>query len=825
MTAATNDPTSTDSGTGAEKILDVDVSTEMQDSFLEYAYSVIYSRALPDARDGLKPVQRRILYMMSDMGLRPDRGHVKSARVVGEVMGKLHPHGDTAIYDALVRLAQSWTMRVPLIDGHGNFGSLDDGPAASRYTEARLDQVAMAMVEGLDEDVIDFVPNYDNQLVQPDVLPSAIPNLLVNGASGIAVGMATNMAPHNLIEVVAGARYLIEHPDATLDDLMSFIPGPDLPGGGTIVGLAGVRDAYETGRGSFKTRAKVSIETLSARKTGLVVTELPYLVGPEKVIAKIKDGVTSKKIQGISDVTDLTDRTHGLRLVIGIKTGFNPEAVLEQLFKLTPLEDSFNINNVALVDGGPLTLGLRDLLVVYVNHRIDVVTRRTRYRLDRRRERLHLVEGLLIAILDIDEVIQVIRTSDDTDQARVRLIDVFELSVLQADYILELRLRRLTRFSRIELEAERDKLREEIAQLEALLADPALIRATVSNELDEVAEKFGTPRRTLLTEARPSLATTSKKAQPVLEVADVPCTVYLSTTGRVVRVDREESDEERGDGPAVNMRRSKHDAIRSQVDTTRRSEVGAITDTGRLIRMPVMDLPAVPANSVQLGAGVKVGDYLAIDSKREKIVGLVSLSSSVPIALGTAQGVVKRVTAGAYPPRPDFEVIALKPGDSVVGVAQHAEEDELVFITSDAQLLRFFQASVRPQGVAAGGMAGINLGAGATVIWFGSVPDGDDAVVVTVSGSTSTLAGTDAGSGKVSDFAEFPPKGRATGGVRAHRFLKGEDVLTAAWAGRAPALAVGTDGSARTLPDVGAKRDASGVALGGVVGSIGATRI
>jgi DNA gyrase subunit A len=824
MTAATNDPTATGSGTAAEKILDVDVSTEMQDSFLEYAYSVIYSRALPDARDGLKPVQRRILYQMSEMGLRPDRGHVKSARVVGEVMGKLHPHGDTAIYDALVRLAQSWTMRVPLIDGHGNFGSPDDGPAAPRYTEARLDAAALTMTDGLDEDVVDFVPNYDNQLTQPDVLPSAMPNLLVNGASGIAVGMATNMAPHNLIEVVAGARYLIEHPDASLDDLMSFIPGPDLPGGGTIVGLAGIRDAYETGRGGFKTRAKVSIETLSARKTGLVVTELPYLVGPEKVIAKIKDGVNSKKIQGISDVTDLTDRTHGLRLVIGIKTGFNPDAVLEQLYKLTPLEDSFNINNVALVDGGPLTLGLRELLVVYVNHRIAVVTRRTRYRLDRRRERLHLVEGLLVAIVDIDEVIQVIRTSDDTDQARTRLIEVFELSVLQADYILELRLRRLTRFSRIELEAERDKLREEIAFLEELLGSPALIRKTVSDELDEVAEKYGTPRRTLLTEARPSLATTSKKTQPVLEVADVPCTVLLSTTGRVVRVDREEGDEDRVDGPAVNVRRSKHDAIRSQVDATRRSEVGAITDTGRLIRMPVMDLPSVPANSVQLAAGVKIGDYLAIDSKRETIVGLVSLSSAVPIAMGTAQGVVKRVAPGNYPARPDFELIALKPGDSVIGVAQHSEDDELVFITSDAQLLRFFQASVRPQGLSAGGMAGINLGSGASVVWFGSVPEAEESVVVTVAGSTATLAGTDAGSGKVSDFAEFPPKGRATGGVRAHRFLKGEDVITAAWAGRAPALAVANDGAARSLPEVGGKRDASGVALGGVVGSIGSTR-
>jgi DNA gyrase subunit A len=820
MTAAKNDP----SESVIEKILDVDVATEMQDSFLEYAYSVIYSRALPDARDGLKPVQRRILYMMSEMGLRPDRGHVKSARVVGEVMGKLHPHGDTAIYDALVRLAQSWTMRMPLIDGHGNFGSPDDGPAAPRYTEARLDASAMTMVADIDEDVVDFVPNYDNQLTQPDVLPSAIPNLLVNGASGIAVGMATNMAPHNLIEVVAGARHLIEHPDAGLDDLMRFIPGPDLPGGGTIVGLAGVRDAYETGRGAFKTRARVSIENLTPRKTGLVVTELPYLVGPEKVIAKIKDGVTAKKIQGISDVTDLTDRTHGLRLVIGIKTGFDPQAVLEQLYKLTPLEDSFNINNVALVDGGPLTLGLRDLLVVYINHRIDVVTRRTRYRLERRRERLHLVEGLLIAILDIDEVIQLIRASDDTDQARTRLIEVFELSVLQADYILELRLRRLTRFSRIELEAERDELRAEIARLEALLGDPALIRSTVSDELAEVADRFGTPRRTMLTEARPAVAgSSSRKAQPVLEVSDAPTTVFLSTTGRVVRVDREgEGDETQT--PATTHRRSKHDAIRSEVATTRRSEIGAVTDTGRLVRMPVMDLPAVPAGSVQLAAGVKVGEYLGIDSKRESIVGLVSLDSPVPIALGTAQGVVKRVSPGGYPARPDFEVISLKPGDRVIGVAQHSDDDELVFITSDAQLLRFFQASVRPQGAAAGGMAGINLAPGASVVWFGSVPDSPDAVVVTVAGSTSTLPGTDAGSGKVSDFAEFPPKGRATGGVRAHRFLKGEDVITAAWAGPAPALAVSNDGTARNLPDVGARRDASGVVLGGVVGSIGAAR-
>ena len=406
---------------GHGRIEDVDVSAEMQDSFLEYAYSVIYSRALPDARDGLKPVQRRILFQMADMGLRPDRGHVKSARVVGEVMGKLHPHGDSAIYDALVRLAQPFALRVPLVDGHGNFGSLDDGPAAARYTEARLAPAALALTENLDEDVVDFIPNYDGQFQQPEVLPAAFPNLLVNGTTGIAVGMATNMAPHNLIEVVAAAIHLLDNPEATTADLMQFVPGPDLPGGGIIVGLDGIREAYETGRGTFRTRAKVSVESLGPRRTGLVVTELPYMVGAERVIEKIKDAVNAKKLTGIADLNDLTDRNHGLRLVIGIKTGFDPNAVLEQLYRLTPLEDSFGINNVALVDGQPQTLGLKPLLRVYLDHRLSVVTRRSRYRLARKQERLHLVEGLLIAILDIDEVIQVIRASDDGDDEEENL--------------------------------------------------------------------------------------------------------------------------------------------------------------------------------------------------------------------------------------------------------------------------------------------------------------------------------------------------------------------------------------------------------------------
>ena len=827
MTPPDDTPGPLTSGPG-ERIEDIDVSTEMQGSYLEYAYSVIYSRALPDARDGMKPVQRRILFQMSEMGLRPDRGHIKSARVVGDVMGRLHPHGDTAIYDALVRMAQDFTMRLPLVDGHGNFGSLDDGPAASRYTEARMQAAAVAMTEDLDEDVVDFVPNYDNQLTQPAVLPAAFPNLLVNGSSGIAVGMATNMAPHNLIEVVAAAQHLLENPDATLDELMAYVPGPDLPTGGTIVGLEGIKDAYATGRGTFKTRAKVTVEQLSARRTGLVVTELPYLVGPEKVIEKIKDGVNAKKITGIADVTDLTDRKNGMRLVIGIKTGFSPEGVLEQLYRLTPLEDGFSINNVALVNGTPQTLGLRELLRVYLDHRISVVTRRSRYRLARRQERLHLVDGLLIAILDIDEVIQVVRTSDDTAQARARLIEVFDLSVLQADYILELQLRRLTRFSRIELETERDKLRAEIAELETLLASPRALRALVAQELDEVAERFGTPRRTLLTEARASAASTPAQRRaaasggPALEIADLPTIVVLSTTGRTVRVDLPEGIEP----PVQAARRSKHDAILSTVVTTSRGELGAITSRGRLVRFTPVDLPAVPANSVQLAAGARIADYLGLADKNERVVGLVSLGSELPIALGTAQGVVKRVAPGGYPSRPDFEVIALKPGDEVIGASQGGDAEELVFVSSDAQLLHFGAAQVRPQGVGAGGMAGINLGPQATAIFFGAVSlgtvdPGSDVSVVTISTPVDTLPGSDPGRGKVSALSEFPGKGRATGGVRAHTFLKGEAALALAWVGPAPARAVGSDGGARTLPDSWAKRDASGTPLDGVIGSVG----
>jgi len=819
-------------GGSAERILDIDVSTEMETSFLEYAYSVIYSRALPDARDGLKPVQRRILFQMAEMGLRPERNHVKSGRVVGDVMGKLHPHGDGSIYDTLVRMAQPFAMRLPLVDGHGNFGSLDAGPAAYRYTEARLAPAALLMTDGLDEDVVEFVPSYDGAMMQPSVLPAALPNLLVNGTTGIAVGMATNMAPHNLVEVIGAARHLIAHPEATLDELMRFVPGPDLPTGGKIIGLDGVREAYASGRGTFKTRATVRVENITPRRKGLVVTELPYLVGPEKVIEKIKDAVQAKKLQGIAAVNDYTDLAHGLRLVIEIRSGFNPDAILEQLYRLTPLEDSFGVNNVALVDGRPRTLGLRELLQVYVAHRLEVVRRRTIYRLARREERLHLVEGLIIAILDIDEVIQLIRRSDDADAARRGLMEVFDLSEAQASYILELRLRRLTRFSRVELETERDNLRREIDQLRALLADESLRRSAVSEELAEVARTYGTPRRTVLLEGTGAPA---KATSAPLEVTDDPCWALLSSTGLLARTVGDElggselgGGELGGGAASTGTARAAHDVMRSAVRTTARGELGLLTSRGRMLRLGVLDMPAMPltASALSLSGGAPLSEFVALGAG-ERALALVSLDADGPgLAVGTALGVVKRLVAD-HPGRDEWEVIALRPGDEVVGAgAVAAESDELVFVSDDAQLLRFGAGQVRPQGRAAGGMAGIRLSPRRRATFFGTVPGAAvEPVVVTIAGSSAALPGTQPGSAKVTPLSEYPGKGRGTGGVRCHRLLRGEDTLLLAWVGPGPARAAAASGAPVDLPTEQGRRDGSGTTLSQPVDAVaGAVR-
>jgi DNA gyrase subunit A len=787
-----------------ERIVDVELTDEMQGSFLEYAYSVIYSRALPDARDGLKPVQRRIIYQMAQMGLSPEKGHVKSARVVGEVMGKLHPHGDSAIYDALARLAQSFSLRIPMVDGHGNFGSLDDGPAAARYTEARLRPEAMAMVQDLDEDVVDFVPNYDNQLLQPSVLPAAIPHLLVNGASGIAVGMATNMAPHNLVEVVGALRHLIDHPEASLDELMAFVPGPDLPTGGTILGLEGIKDAYESGRGSFKTRATVSVEAVGPRKTGLVVTELPYLVGPERVIDKIKDAVYAKKLTGISDVTDLTDRHHGLRLVITLKSGFDPQAVLGELYRLTPLEENFSINSVALVEGQPQTLGLKDLLHVFIEHRISVVTRRSSFRLEQRTRRLHLVEGLLVAMTDIDQVIQVIRASDDVASARAKLQEVFSLSEEQTDYILELRLRRLTKMSRLELETERDALLEQIAHLTALLGSTELIRKTVSEELGQMAEMYGTPRRSVLSGVTPVVV----KAKPTianLEIADAPCDVLISASGQAARVAWPEGV------PVSPKRRVAHDALMARLTTRLRGSLGALSSRGNLHVFHPMDLPELDPLALALTSAVSLADFLGLGPADGSIIGVVNLDDEPTVMLATSGGVVKRVALQGLPEKTHHSIISLKDGDGVVGQAVAGDDTHCVFITSAGQLLHFASTAVRPQGISAAGMAAIALPEGHRVIWAGAAHP-QTAHVITISGSSQVLPGTAALRIKRTPLADFPAKGRATGGVRAHTFLKGEDVLVQAYVGALP-LALGAKGTPLELELPVSKRDASGTLL------------
>ena len=768
-----------DPRTVKENIVETPLNEEMSKSFLEYAYSVIYARALPDARDGLKPVQRRIIYQMGQMNLNPDRPYMKSARVVGEVMGKLHPHGDSAIYEAMVRLAQPFAMRLPLVDGHGNFGSLDDGPAASRYTEARMAQAALGMNANIAEDTVDFTPNYDNKLQEPTVLPAAIPNLLVNGGSGIAVGMATNMATHNLGEVVAAAKYLMHHPDATLEELMRYVPGPDWPSGGVIVGRKGIREAYETGRGALTTRSVTHIENVTARKKAIVVTELPFMVGPERVLERISEGVKNRKLEGISGAIDLTDRHNGTRLVIEIKTGFDPNAVLAQLFKHTPLQDNFTINNVALVNGRPHTMGLKEMLQVWVDHRRVVIRRRSEFRKKKALERLHLVEGLLLAMVDIDEVIQVIRSSDDADAAKTKLIAVFDLDEIQAQYILDLRLRRLTKMSRIELESERDDLKQRIEELDRILASAEALDNVVISEMDEAVATYGTPRRTVLLDedadgklvpvvahgddgvsasamaAARAAATVSSAAADVaaaakaatkagednaaavaLQIDDEPCAVMLSATGLIARTS--EDALERWENRSSADKRVKDDQIISIFPTTTRSSYGLITSAGRLIVAHVVELPVVSADGpLHVTGGVHAEELIGMTEntdpiRGERVIAAIAMPTAddsgdhaaepAPLALGTRNGVIKRWNRESPTTMDSWSIIDLKDDDEVLAAAEARDEDRLVFVSTDSSLLTFDAKNVRPQGRTAGGMAGIRLAEGCSVAAFAVIP-------------------------------------------------------------------------------------------------------
>ena len=816
---------------------------------------------------------------------------------LNEEMSKLHPHGDSAIYEAMVRLAQPFAMRLPLVDGHGNFGSLDDGPAASRYTEARLGPAALGMNADIDEDTVDFTPNYDNKLKEPTVLPAAIPNLLVNGGSGIAVGMATNLATHNLGEVVNAAKFLMAHPDATLEQLMRYVPGPDWPTGGTIIGRDGIREAYATGRGTLTTRAATHIEHVTARKQAIVVTELPYMVGPEKVIERISDGVKNRKLEGISGAFDLTDRHNGTRIVIEIKTGFDPHAVLVQLFKHTPLQDNFAMNNVALVDGRPHTMGLKEMLQVWVDHRRVVIRRRSEYRKKKALERLHLVKGLLLAMLDIDEVIQVIRTSDDADAAKTRLMAVFDLDEVQAQYILDLRLRRLTKMNRIELEAERDDLKKCIEELTRILASAEALDHVVTSEMDEAVDKWGSPRRTVLLDADPDgtltpvvaqgsgtsgisksaleavkSATTISSAEAdvaaaaaaakktgeqsaltgALKIEDEPCVVMMSATGLIARTSP--SAMEVFNSRSASDERLHDDQITTIFRTSTRATYGLVTSAGRLVLAQVVDLPALPASAtLSLQGGVQADDLISMTEstdpvRGERVVTAIAMEQSADngenggdgettaeakplpsLAIGTRNGVVKRWNREAPTTMDSWPVIDVKDGDEVVFAAVAEDDDRLVFVSSDSSLLTFDAKNVRPQGRTAGGMAGIKLAEGAHVMAFNVVPagkvawtyeegengltSGAGAVVLTVAGDEDALPGTENGAAKVTPLEMYPTKGRATGGVRSQRFLKGQNTLILAWVGPYPLHASTSAGSPVELPKPDMRRDGSGVDL------------
>ncbi|MCB0996562.1 MAG: DNA topoisomerase 4 subunit A [Acidimicrobiales bacterium] len=733
----------------AREIVDVPVSDEMSESFLAYSLSVITSRAIPDVRDGLKPVQRRILYSMLDMGLRPENPHRKCARVVGDTMGKYHPHGDMAIYEALVRMGQDFARMITLVDPHGNFGSLDDPPAAPRYTECRLTNAAMEMVLEIGEDTVDFRPTYDGESEEPVCLPGLLPNLLVNGTTGIAVGMATNMPTHNLREVFEAIKLVMtkRRPRPTIDELMAVLPGPDFPSGGIIVD-DGLRDAYETGRGSFRIRARYEIEQVTKARQAIVVTELPYMVGPEKLVKRINELAQDDKLVGVVSANDLSDRRHGLRVQITLKPNVNAQAVLPELFRQTPMEETFGVNNVVLVDGAPVTLGLYDLCHHYVEHRLDVVVRRTEFRLAKYRDELHIVEGLVIALDNIDRVIEIIRSSADTPAARQALCDELALSELQATHILDMPLKRLTALEKQKILDRRDELLRLIDDLEKLLASEQRQRTVVLKELQEIVEVYGTDRRTEII----GIADLPDPAEiPPLEagpdLTDEPCLVTLSTSGVVGRT---ALDGGRRTTPG------RHDVIAAACLTTTLATVIAVTSEGRALSARSMDISEVSGRSRGTTAAEVFGT-----NKGEQIHCLMA-GGAEPLTLVTTAGVVKRLSpdevAGTKSGR---TLISLKGNDKVAAAFTCPDGADFVIVASDAQALRTPVDAVSMQGRGAGGVAGMRLREGATVV--GAGPAIGDGAVVSV---------TDLGTCKVTPFEELPSQGRGSGGVRLTRFTK-----------------------------------------------------
>ncbi len=739
-----------------EDITVIEIQEEMESSFLDYAMSVIISRALPDARDGLKPVHRRILWSMYDQGFRPDRAHVKCARVTGDVMARFHPHGDSAIYDALARMAQPFSLRHPLIDFHGNYGSPEDPPAAARYTECRLDRLAMQMLADIDEDTVDFADNYSGDFTEPAVLPARFPNLLVNGSQGIAVGMATNIPPHNLNEVCAAVTHLLEHPEATTGDLMEFVKGPDFPTGGQILGRVGIESAYHTGRGSVKMRASVEVEERGQRQA-LVVTAFPYQISAGAVARKISEMVNNRELDGIADVNDESSGDD-TRFVITLKRDANPEVVLNNLWKATPLQTSFGVNMVALVGGVPRTLTLRDAIVAYVDHQIEVVTRRSEYRLDQAQKRLHIVEGLLNALDLIDEIIATIRASEDRGAAREALMagvapagggDAVAFSEVQANHILDMQLGRLTRLGRADLEEEAGQLRETIGELEAILGDDTKLRTVITDELNEIAGNFGEERRSRL-EIDPG----EFDIEDLID--DDPLVFTMTATGYVKTTQAEEfRSQGRGGRGIAGAKLKDEDTVTHLIQTSAHSYLLFFSTRGRVYRLKAHEIPVASRTS----RGTAIVNLLPLqdDETIQAIIDTRDYETKRYLFFATAKGRVKKTRFNAYDSslRAGLIAIKLNDDDELVEVIPTNGVYDILLSSRFGQTIRFKEDQVREMGRNAAGVIGLKF-----------KKPGDAVVACDIARSGATLLHiTEQGYGKRTDVDEYPTKGRGGMGV------------------------------------------------------------
>ena len=728
-----------------------DIEEELKTSFISYAMSVITSRALPDVRDGLKPVHRRILYSMVELGVTPDKPYRKSARIVGDVLGKYHPHGDSAVYDAMVRLAQPFNTRYMLVEGQGNFGSVDgDGAAAMRYTEARLSKLSMEMVRDLDKETVDFYPNFDETLMQPDVLPSRFPNLLVNGSAGIAVGMATNIPPHNLGEVVDAVVCMLDNPECTVDDLMQYIKGPDFPTGGVILGKRGIYDAYHEGRGKIITRAKSEIEEMHNGRQRIVVTEIPYQVNKARLIEKIAELVHDKRLEGISDIRDESDRS-GMRIVIELKRDVNANVVLNYLYRHTQMQETFGAIMIALVDGTPKVLSLRQIIHHYIEHQESVITRRTQYDLDKALARSHILEGLLIALDNIDEVIALIRASADGNVARNGLMERFGLTEKQAQAILDMRLQRLTGLERERLEAEYAELEKQIAYYQAVLADEQLVRGIVKDEILEIKRKYADERRT-------EISALEGEIDMLDLVQEEDMVITMTHFGYVKRVSMSAYRAQKRGGKGVSAATTREeDYVEQMFVTSTHDQIMFFTNRGRVYQMWCYEIPEAGraakgtaiVNLLQLDGGEKV--TAMVDVPEEKLQGSY-------LMMATRQGTIKRTELSEFVNlrKSGLIAIVLREDDDLIGVALTDGRREVLLGTRDGMSIRFAETDLRPIGRNAVGVRGIELAEGDQVVAMSIVEE-----------DTDVLAITENGYGKRTAIEEYRLQSRAGKGIKA----------------------------------------------------------